>query len=201
MHISAHLIESYPSEYGSWSWAKEKFSIPLEAHDKAQLSEVFQVFFQKFKELYFFYLLAHPAETAYLSFEIESFLTTYGLSNCGEDKWKFTPFCGWSQATAFVPELSKAITFFVLRRILVKFHIRTRLIGSFPSTYWSWSCAEEKLHFTPVHTLCQMKRGEGLFPPLLISLAGRNGLKNLPRQIFSACVKFGGNPCGGVETA
>ena len=41
----------------------------------------------------------------------------------------------------------------------------------------------------------------GLFPPLPISLADRNGLKNLPRQIFSACVKFGGNPCGGVETA
>ena len=30
---------------------KEKLSIPLEAHDKAQLSEIFQVFFQKFKEL------------------------------------------------------------------------------------------------------------------------------------------------------
>ena len=91
--------------------------------------------------------------------------------------------------------------FFVLRGILVKFHIRTRLIGSFPSTYRSWSCAEEKLHFTPVHTLCQLKRDKGLFPPLPISLADRNGLENLPRQIFSACVKFGGNPCRNVETA
>ena len=34
--------------------------------------------------------------------------------------------------TAFVPELSKAITFFVLRPILVKFPIPTRLIKSFP---------------------------------------------------------------------
>ena len=51
MHISAHLIESYPSEYDPWSWAIEKLFIPLEAHDKAQLSENFQVFFQKFKEL------------------------------------------------------------------------------------------------------------------------------------------------------
>ena len=51
MHISAYLIESYPMEYGSWSWAKEKLSIPLEAHDKAQLSEILQVFLQKFKEL------------------------------------------------------------------------------------------------------------------------------------------------------
>ena len=91
--------------------------------------------------------------------------------------------------------------FFVLRRILVKFHIRTRLIGSFPSTYRSWSCAEEKFHFTPVQTLRQLKRDEGLFPPLPISLADRNGLKSLPRQIFSVCVKFGGNPCRDVETA
>ena len=67
MRILAHLIESYPREYGSWSWAKEKLSIPLEAHDKAQLSEIFQVFFQKFRAV-IFYLLAHPAETAYLSF-------------------------------------------------------------------------------------------------------------------------------------
>ena len=42
-----------------------------------------------------------------------------------------------------------------------------------------------------------MKRDEGLFPPLL---AGRNVLKNLPRQIFSACVKLGGNPCRDVDT-
>ena len=37
-------------------------------------------------------------------------------------------------------------------------------------------------------------------PAFLISLADRNGLKNLPRQIFSACVKFGGNPCRDVDT-
>ena len=91
--------------------------------------------------------------------------------------------------------------FFVLHRILVKFHIRTRLIGSFSTTYRSWSCSEEKLHFTPVHTLRQLKHDEMLFPPLPIGLADRNGLKNLPRQFFSACVKFGGNLCRDVETA
>ena len=37
-------------------------------------------------------------------------------------------------------------------------------------------------------------------PAFPISLADRNGLKNLPRQIFSACVKFGGNPCRDVDT-
>ena len=92
--------------------------------------------------------------------------------------------------------------FFVLRPIWVKFHIRTRLIESFATTYWLWWCTEEKWHFTPVHTLCQLKHYEGLFPPLPISLADRNGLKKLPRQIFSVCVKkFGGNPCRDVETA
>ena len=49
-------------------------------------------------------------------------------------------------------------------------------------------------------TLRQLKREDGLFPPLRISLAGRNVLKNLPRKIFSACVKFGGNPCRDVDT-
>ena len=109
-------------------------------------------------------------------------------------------FWGWFQATAFVLDLWKAVTFFVLRPIRVKFHIRTRLIESFPTTYWLWWCAEEKLHFTPVHTLGQLKHDDALFPPLSISLADRNGLKNLPRQIFSACVKFGGNPCRDVDT-
>ena len=90
--------------------------------------------------------------------------------------------------------------FFVLRCIQVKFYIRTWLIESFPTIFQTSWCAEEKLHFTPVHTLRPLKRDEGLFPPLLIGLADRNGLKNLPKQIFSACVKFGGYPCRDVDT-
>ena len=73
---------------------------------------------------------------------------------------------GEADKTALVQELSKAITFFVLGSILVKFHIRTRLIDSFPSMYRFWKCSQEKLHFTPVHTLRQLKRDEALFPPL-----------------------------------
>ena len=53
--------------------------------------------------------------------------------------------------------------FFVLGPILVKFHIRTRLIQSFPSTFRLWWCAEEKLHFTPFHTLRQLMRDEARF--------------------------------------
>ena len=44
MHISTQLIKSYRREYGSWSCTKEKLSIPLEAHDKAQSSEIFLSF-------------------------------------------------------------------------------------------------------------------------------------------------------------
>ena len=45
----------------------------------------------------------------------------------------------------------------------MKFHIRTRLIQSFPTIFGTWCCAEEKLHFTPVHTLRQLKRDEARF--------------------------------------
>ena len=55
---------------------------------------------------------------------------------------------------------SECSYFSVLRPILLKLHILTRLIESFARTYRSWWCAEEKLHFTPVHTLRQLKRDE-----------------------------------------
>ena len=45
----------------------------------------------------------------------------------------------------------------------MKFHIRTRLIESFPTIFLPWCCAEEKLHFTPFHTLRQLKRDEARF--------------------------------------
>ena len=52
---------------------------------------------------------------------------------------------------------------FVLRPILVKLRIRTRLIEIFLTTFRTWWCAEEKLHFTRVHTLRQLKRDEARF--------------------------------------
>ena len=48
----------------------------------------------------------------------------------------------------------------------MKLHIRTRLIESLVPTFRTWWCADEKLHFTPVHTLRQLKCDEALFPPL-----------------------------------
>ena len=73
---------------------------------------------------------------------------------------------GQADKTALVQELSKAVTFFVLDPILVKFHIQTRLNETFLMMYHFWKCSQEKLHFTPVHTLRQLKRNEALFPPL-----------------------------------
>ena len=124
---------------------------------------------------------------------MESFLTPYGLSNSGQEKLQFTPFWGGPKpgsSDGLRAGTIESHNFFVLSPIRVKFHILTRLIESFPMIFWTWWCAEEKLHFTPFHTLCQLKRDEALFPPLWISLADRNWLKNLTRQIFSACLKF-----------
>ena len=47
MHISALLIDSFPTDYCSWRCAKEKWSILLEAHDRAQSGENFQSFCSK----------------------------------------------------------------------------------------------------------------------------------------------------------
>ena len=144
--------------------------------------------------------MANPAETAYLSFRDRELSNDVRLVEFRRRKLVLHTFLWVVPGHCLRAGFMESRNFFVLRPIRVKFHIRTRLIESFPTTYWLWWCVEEKWRFTPVHTLCQLKRDEGLFPPLPISLAGRNGLKNLPRQIFSACVKFGGNPCRDVDT-
>ena len=147
--------------------------------------------------------MGNPAETAYLSVRDGKLSNTVQLVEFGQEKLQFTPFWGGPKLLCLDGLRAGTIeshNFFVLGPILVKFHIRTQLIESFPPMFRSWWWAEEKLHFTQFHTLCQLKRDEVLFPPLPISLADRKGLKNLPRQIFSACVKFGGNPCRDVDT-
>ena len=162
---------------------EEKLSIPLEAHHKAQLSEIFL------------------SETAYLSFRDRELSHDVPLVELRRRKMVLHTFLWVVPGHCLRAEFMESRNFFVLRPIRVKFHIRTRLIESFPTTYWLWWCTEEKWHFTSVPTLRQLQRDEGLFPPLQISLTGRNVLKNLPRQIFSAFVKFGGNSCRDVETA
>ena len=144
--------------------------------------------------------MANPAETAYLSFRDRGLSNDIPLVEFRRRKVVVHTFLWVVPGHCLCAGFMESRNFFVLRPIQVKLHIRTHLIKSFPTTYWLWWCAEEKWHFTPVHTLRQLKRDKVLFPPLPISLADRNGLKNLPRQIFSACVNFGGNPCRDVDT-
>ena len=99
---------------------------------------------------------------------MDSFLTPNGLSNSGQEKLQFTPFWGGPKpgcSDGLRAGTIESHNFLVLGLILVKFHIRTRLIESFPTIFQTWLCGEEKLHFTPVHTLRQLKRDEAVIPP------------------------------------
>ena len=111
---------------------------------------------------------------------MDSFLTPYGLSNSGEEKWQLTPFLGGPKPLCSDDLRAGTIeshNFFVLGPILVKFHIRTRLIKSFRTIFRTWWCGEEKLHFTPVHSLRQLKRDEALIPPFRRVVEFRAGVR------------------------
>ena len=143
-------------------------SIPLEPHHKAQSSEIF-MFSQKIKRAVIFYIFGNPTETPYLSVRDQKLLTLYGLPNFGQEKLQFTPF--WVGPKPVCSDGLRAGTIqshnlFVLSPILVKFHIRPRLIDSFPTIFRTWWCGAEQLHFTPVHILPQLKRDEARIPPL-----------------------------------
>ena len=100
---------------------------------------------------------------------MESILTPYRLSNSGHEKLQFTPFWGGPKpvcSDGLCAGTVESHNFFVLGSILVKFHIRTRLIESFPTIFRTWWRGKEKLHFTPFHTLRELKCDEALFPPL-----------------------------------
>ena len=97
---------------------------------------------------------------------MESFLTAYGLSNSGQEKLQFTPFWGGPMpgcSDGLRDGTIESHNFFVLGPILVKFHIRTRLIEGFRTIFRTWWWGKEKLHFTPFHTLRQLKRDEVRF--------------------------------------
>ena len=128
---------------------------------------------------------------------MESFLTPYGLSNFGEEKLQFTPFWGGPKpgcSDGLRAGIIESHNFFVLGPILVKLHIRTQLIESFPMTFRSWWCAEEKLHFTPFHTLCQLKRDEALIPPLGRVVDFRARYRQIPGRGFLGVSKIW-RPC------
>ena len=67
---------------------KEKLLIPLEAHHKAQSSEIFLNFPAKMeKSCNFFVFWPILMKMNISASEIESFPTTYRLSNSGEEQW------------------------------------------------------------------------------------------------------------------
>ena len=116
-----------------------------------------------------------------------SFLTPYGLSNSSQEKLQFTPFWGGPKpgcSDGLRAGTIESDNFFVLGPILVKFQIRTRLIESFPTIFRSWWCGEEKSHFTPFHTLRQLKRDEALFPPLRRVVEFRARYRQIPVRGF-----------------
>ena len=121
------------------------------------------------KELEFFYILGNPAETPYFSVRDEKLSNAVQLVEFRPRKIAVHTFLVWSQAVCSDGLRAGTIeshNFFVLGPIMVKLHIRTRLIESFQTMFRTWWCGKEKLHFTPVHTLRQLKRDEALIPPL-----------------------------------
>ena len=171
MHISAQLIQSYPREYAWWSCGKENLSIPLEAHHKAQLSDIFLSFpGKKSKRAVIFLFFGQSCWNCifkllgWTAFEQCKTCPSAAKKGCGSHLFGVGP--SEADKIALVQELSKATSFFILGPILVKFHIRTRLSESFLMMYRFWKCSQEKLHFTPIHTLRQLMHDEVLFPPL-----------------------------------
>ena len=140
--------------YSPKSCDEEKLSIPLEPQHKAQSSEIFLSFPQKIKGAVVFLsfgqscwncILKRPRSRAYkccMACRIPA------KKSCSSHL-----FWGGPKQGCFRVRIIESHNFFVLGPILVKFHIRTRLIKSFPSMFRFWCCAEEKLHFTPFHTL------------------------------------------------
>ena len=86
------------------------------------------------KSCNFFYLLAHPAETAYLSFRDRELSNDVQLVEVRRRKVVVHTFLLVVPGHCLRAGFMESRNFFVLRPILVKFHIRTRLIESFPTT-------------------------------------------------------------------
>ena len=97
-----------------WSCDLEILSIPLEAHHKAQSSEIFMFSCKKLRAV-IFYLLTNPSETAYLSVRDGELSNVVWLVELRRRKVAVHIFFGVvpsrAAQTAFVQELSKVITF------------------------------------------------------------------------------------------
>ena len=135
---------SFPLTYSPKSCDKEKLSIPLEVHHKAQSSEIFLSFQAKnYKSCNFFgqscrnCIFRRPRWIAFKRLRLVEFR---------QRKVGVHTFLGWSKAGLLRRPLYRNYqrhNFFVLGPILVKFHVRTRLIESFPTIFWTWWCSSD----------------------------------------------------------
>ena len=115
-------------------------SIPLEPHGKAQSSKIFLSFPPKIKGALIFYLLGNPAGTAYLSVRDGKLSNAVRLLEFRPRKVAVHTFLHLGGPKLLCTDGLRAGTieshnFFVLGPILVKFHIRTRLIDGFPTIF------------------------------------------------------------------
>ena len=117
-------------------------SIPLEAHHKAQSSGIFLSFqAKKTDKAVVFIFWPIMLKLHIYAFEIESFPTTVWLVKVSQRKVVVHTFLWVATGHCLHAGIIKSHNFFVLHDIRVNFHIRTRLIKSFSTIYWSWWCA------------------------------------------------------------
>ena len=81
---------------------------------------------QKLERAVIFHLLVNPAETAYLSVRDGELSNAIRLVDFGKEKLQFTPFWGGPKpgcSDGLCARFIESHNFFVLRPIVVKFHI------------------------------------------------------------------------------
>ena len=105
------------------------------------------------RKLLFFDLTRYFLKLHIFAHLIKSYPTVHGLSSCVEKKISI-PLVAHTTVTMYARRTVIFSTFecsysSVLRRILLKLHILTRLIESFPTLYSLWSCIEVKLSIPP----------------------------------------------------
>ena len=131
--------------------------------------------------------MANPAKTAYLSVRDGQLSNAVRLNEFRQRKVAVHTFLGVPKpgcSDGLCTGTIESHNFFVLGPILVKFHIRTCLIQSFPMIFRTWWCGEEKLHFTPFHTLRQVKRDEARFHGSLNMQFQKDCPKDKKLQLF-----------------
>ena len=100
---------------------------------------------------------------------MDTFLTPYGLPNSGEEKLQFTPFGGGPKPSCSDGLFTWTIeshNFFCLSSYPGEISHSNSPNRGLSNDILDLVVRRKKLHFTPFHTLCQLKRDEQQIPPL-----------------------------------